>query len=195
MTALLLDVMMVCMSEIVPQNVALPSPLGQNDINAAHKSEIRRLFVQYIALPDPDKCEMLGIPRGEKGVFVELPTQKKFASKYGISERTLNRWKVQAEFVAAVDLKRKEWGMALIPNVLAALYRRCVQYGMAYDVETYLAYFDNWSRTQSVKIKTEKVDADDLRTLIALLPPEKQLHFNELVANLITEAESSRISS
>lgn len=164
-----------------------PSPFY--DKGDVFKKQVFDDFVTFIASPDVEKAEMFEIQKDERGRYRSIPNQNDFAKRYGVSKDTLSRWKGRRDFIEAVDLKRKQWGLDKVPNVLAALYARCVKYGMAYDVETYLAYFANWSRTQVLKHVQEKFDADDIRALLAPLPKEKQDEFFTTLTNILAEAE------
>ena len=148
-----------------------------------------------MALSDPEKCEYMGIEVNPRtGKYDKVPTMIQFALKSGVSRETLSIWKHRPEFIYLVDLKRKQWGLDKVPNVLAALYTRCLKYGMAYDVETYLAYFAGWTRSQAVKGTVDKFAADDLRSIIAQLPIHKQKEAYARIADIIGEAELSRSS-
>lgn len=160
--------------------------------------DIRRItaynaFIIFMSLPDPDKAVMMEVPFNElTKKYAYIPKQKDFAVKYGVHENTLTQWKKRKDFISSVDIKRKEWGLDKVPNVLAALYTRCIKYGMAYDVETYLAYYANWNRTQVIKNVTDKFDVDDLRSIIQELPESKQKDAYTTLADIITQAELRR---
>ena len=147
-------------------------------------------FVRFVASPNPDKCEMLDIPYNEeKKQFASRPTLGLFAQKFGVHYNTLLNWKNRSEFYEGVNVVRAEWGKGQTADVLAALYRRCVQYGNAYDVELWLAYFENWDRKQVVKHVMDSFTADDLRTIISALPKEKQDEAYVRIGEYITLAE------
>lgn len=143
-----------------------------------------------MAMPDPDKCEMLdiGIDR-QTGMPLERPTLKKFAEFEGVSDRTLREWKRRSDFQKTVMAHRHEWGKDRTSNVMAALYRTCIERGNAYDVELWLAYMENWDRKQVVKIVQDKFDADDLRAILAQLPEEVADEYYVKLGELITLAE------
>jgi len=147
-------------------------------------------FVRFVAAPNPDKCEMLGIPYvEEKKQYASRPTLQLFAEKFGVHVQTLYAWKKREEFYEGVNVVRSEWGKGQTADVLAALYRRCVQYGNAYDVELWLAYFENWDRKQVVRHVMDSFTADDLRTIISALPKEKQDEAYVKIGEYITLAE------
>ena len=176
------------------ENISLQNSISSAD--ALRKKDIFLKFVDFMALPDPEKFEYMGIAIDPKtGKYPgKVPTQQQFATRSGVAKETLSRWKAQPEFLYLVDIKRKQWGIDKVPNVLAALYTRCLKYGMAYDVETYLAYFAGWTRTQAIKGEVDKFAADDLRSVIAQLPAEKQKEAYAKIADIIGEAELSRSS-
>lgn len=154
------------------------------------KHQIYMIFVRFMAMPDPDKCELLEIEFDPiKKKYVDTPTLSLFAKKFGVHRNTLRDWKQRDEFTKNVAEARKEWGKDRTGNVLASLYRRCIQHGNAYDVELWLAYFENWDRKQVVKVITDKFAADDLRTIIAALPQEQQDEWYVKIGELITLAE------
>ena len=157
---------------------------------AVYKDQAFKDFVVFFALPDFDKCRMFGIEPDPRTGKSKVPTQNDFALKYGIHINTLSLWKNRKDFMEAVNSVRKNWGRERVGNVMASLYTRCVKYGMAYDVETYLAYYDNWSRTQVVKHVQEKFDADDLRSIINSLPEGIQKDAYEKLGEVIAIAES-----
>ena len=147
-------------------------------------------FVLFISLPDPERAQMFGILPDPKTGKVKPPTQNEFALRYGVSIESLSHWKRRKDFIDAVDQTRRQWGLDRVGNVMASLYTRCIKYGMAYDVETYLAYFANWNRTQVVKHTTEKFDVDDLRAIINSLPEGAQKDNYEKLGELIALAET-----
>lgn len=164
------------------------------------KLDAYRAFVEFYAMPDPDKAAMFDIPKDPKtGRYERTPTLGDFAKKYGVHRNTLTLWKQREDFVAAVDLKQKQWGLDLVPNVMASLYRRCVKYGISTDVELFLAYYKNWDRKQVIKHLTERFDMDDIRALLAPLPKEDQEKFYGILSEIIAKAEilggSSQVSS
>lgn len=165
-------------------------------LNKPHKNALYLKFIEYSSLPDGEKADYLAIEKDPKtGHYKSKPTQKLFAAKFGLSEDTLSLWKKREGFAVAVDMKRKEWGLNLIPNVLASLYRRCVKYGMAYDVETFLSYYTGWSRTQKVDMGNTKFTMDDVRALIAPLPKADQEKYYAILTDIVTGTESRRIST
>lgn len=177
------------MSSDLPKNTDTPtlSPLSGEDMK---KSKVRELFAEFLSLPDPDRAAFMDVPYDpSKRKFAKIPTYTDFALKYGVHTRTLYNWRQQADFNALVKSKREKWGQNLVPNVLAALYTRCIKYGMAYDVETFLAYYEGWSRTQKIQPVGEKFEEGDLRAIISVLPVEEQKQFYESIANILTRAQ------
>lgn len=154
------------------------------------KQHVYTRFARFMAVPDPDKCEMLGIPIDEKtGKMLRRPTLKEFAKHEGVSDDTLTLWKKKKEFQTAVAAYRREWGTELTSNIMGALYRNCIMRGNAYDVELWLAYMENWDRKQVIKVVQEKFDADDLRAIIARLPKEEQDKWYVTIGELISISE------
>jgi hypothetical protein len=157
---------------------------------SVYKEDVFKKFVLFFSLPDPEKCQMFGVEKDPITGKVKVPTQQDFALKYGLAFETLSRWKNRKDFMDAVNMVRRQWGRERTSNVMASLYNRCLKYGMAYDIETYLAYFDNWSRTQVVKHVQEKFDVDDIRTIINSLPEGAQKDAYEKLGQVIAIAES-----
>ncbi len=124
---------------------------------------------------------------------VGLPYAKDFAKKYGIREATLSEWKKRPEFH---ELKREAQILKLsddTSDVLDGLKRRCIRYGMAYDVELFLLYVERWDRKHVLEILSEvKLGDNDIRTLIDGLPEEKQKRFYDTLTELIADAEQAR---
>lgn len=154
------------------------------------KSEIYAKFVRFMAVPDPDRCEMLGISMNrETGLPMENPTLTKFAQHFGVHLNTLRNWKMKPEFQKAVTSFRKDWGKDRTANVMAALYRNILRNGNAYDVELWMAYMENWDRKQVVKIVQEEFTANDIRTIISRLPKDQQNEWYTRIGELVTLAE------
>ncbi len=171
-------------------------PTKSENTTELYKSEVYHKFVEFYSLPDPDKCDFLDIPFIEKlRKYESEPTLKAFAIKFGVHQDTLTNWKKREDFLSAVGARRSDWGKDKTGNVLAALYRRCVKYGMSYDVEMYLAYFEGWDKKQVIETSKEKFDMDDIRALIAPLPKEEREKFYAIITDIITKAESARGNS
>lgn len=169
---------------------AIESPITRDEIN---RDEIMRIYAVYISAPDADKCEMLKIPFDVKlKKYESRPTDIKFAAMHGVHRDTLYNWRKREDFRKTVDKTGKDWGMALLPNVMASLYRTCIKYGRAYDVELFLAYYADWDRKQVIKHVHEKFDVDDLRAIIDELPDEEKENAYEQLGNIITRAELYR---
>ena len=146
-----------------------------------YKSTIFGRFVDWIALPTSER------------INIGIETQKAFAKKYGVQERTLTEWKQRTDFG---DQKREAQILRLqndTADVLEGLKNRCIRYGMAYDVELFLLYVEKWDRKHILEILSEvKLGDNDIRTLVDLLPENKQKLFYDTLTNLIAEAESAR---
>ena len=85
--------------------------------------------------------------------------------------------------------------MESTPDVLEGLKKRCIRFGMAYDIELFLFLVHKWDRKQELKIVSEiKIGNDDIRALVSFLPEEKQTQYYETIATLLAEAESARRS-
>lgn len=174
----------------------IDSPPPKMDTTSVTKADVFQKFVKFMSLPDPEKAEMFEIPLNPKtGRYEKIPNIGDFARKYGVHRNTLSNWRNKEEFINAVSFKRKQWGLEKVPNVLASLYTRCIKYGMAYDVETFLAYYDNWDRKQVQKQVREQFTQDDIRLLLSALPKNEQDQFYGHLAELVARSELIRGST
>ena len=146
-----------------------------------YKKDVYARFIEWQALTSKERAK------------VDIPFAKDFAKKYGIREATLSEWKKRPEFH---ELKREAQILKLsdeTSDVLDGLKRRCIKYGMAYDVELFLLYVERWDRKHVLEILGEvKLGDNDIRTLIDGLPEEKQKKFYDILTELIAEAEQTR---
>lgn len=170
-----------------------PTPINIETPPTIRKKAIFDAFVEFCASPDPDRAEMFGYKLDPlKNRYEKIPSQKDFAIKYGVSQDTLVDWKKREDFIIAVDIKQKQWGVDLTANVMASLYKRCLKYGISADVELFLAYYKNWDRKLVIKDSAERFTVDDLRSLISTLPKNKQDDFITYVSEVLAEAELRR---
>lgn len=158
------------------------------------KADIYQKFVEFMSMPDPDKAALFNIPKDEKGKYERMPTLQDFALKFGVHPNTLTAWKARADFGPGVLSRRMAWGANLTPNVLAALYRRCIQFGRSEDVESWLAIMEGFDRKKgNPMIEVNNFTVNDLRVLVAALPKEKQDQFHATLSNIIVEARNAGI--
>lgn len=124
---------------------------------------------------------------------IKLSTAKLFAGKYKLHESQLSRWKDRNDFVELKSIARREKWEELTPDVIHGLYERCVRYGMASDVELWLAYVEGWDKKQVLEHREEiTLGPNDIRAMVDLLPEEKQGKFYDVLTRLISEAEYAR---
>lgn len=146
-----------------------------------YKKDVYARFIEWQAQTTKE--------RGKSGITFA----KDFANKYGIREATLSEWKKRPEFN---ELKREAQIAKLsdeTSDVLDGLKRRCIKYGMAYDVELFLLYVEKWDRKHVLEILSEvKLGNNDIRTLIDGLPEEEQKRFYDTLTELIAKAEQTR---
>lgn len=124
----------------------------------------------------------------------KLPkTQQEFAKKHKVIEATLSKWKKQSDYEATRMAKMQEKLASKTPDVLQALYTRIKKYGMAYEVELWLAYVEGWDKKKVLEM-TNKVEFGDgdIRALVQNLPKKKQKLFYDTITKLLIEAEASR---
>lgn len=143
-----------------------------------YRTEVFEAFLNWSVLTTDEKKK------------VGTPTAKAFASKYKIHQSQLSRWKARGDFsVTKAELNQRQWSERT-PDVIEGLYKRCVRYGMASDVELWLAYVERWDKKQVHEIKgSVSLRSDDIRSLVDYLPPEKRKLFYETLAGLIAEVE------
>lgn len=129
-----------------------------------YKEEVFEEYLNWMSLSTPEK-QQLGITTG-----------RDFARTHGISEDRLSKWKRQEGFQELVNERMRQRWNELTPNVLYALYIRCMKYGMASDVELWLAYFQDWTRKMVGKNKKAEVEftQNDIRALLAPLSKDEQ---------------------
>lgn len=179
-------------------NASISRPVdsaGHTFKGTLQKPDIFQEFVQYSSLPDPEKCDYLGIERDKDGRPKTKPTLKAFALKWGVSEHSLYDWKKRDDFYGAVLVRGREWGVNRIPNALAALYNRVIKYGMAYDFQVYMAYTIGWNMNRPPERRDLPFTMDDIRAIVAVLPKEKQAKFYAAIADIIGDAELTRSSA
>lgn len=169
-------------------------PPAPKDSSRMLNSEIFAEYCKFAAMPHQDKCEYLGIEKDPKtGRPVAHPTQTAFGKKWGISNTSLTLWKARPEYTQLVLSNSVKWSADKVPDVIAALYRRCLQYGMAYDVEMYLKWAINWDPHKlGQQGGNQPFTMDDIRTIVAVLPREKQAKFYATIADIIADAEVAR---
>ncbi len=173
------------------QSLITDTPQGNYPL-FTRKENIFKQFIKFYSMPDPEKCEMFNVPYNEKkGKYDYVPNQTHFAKKFGVAQLTLSRWKKMPNFYNEVQRHQDEWGLERTPNVMAALYRRCLRFGISSDIELYLAYYQKWDRKHIIKLQGEKYDLDDIRALVGALPEARQKQFYELITTIIGETETS----
>lgn len=145
----------------------------QGDRDIQKKNEYLE-FAKWMATPYPAKAK--------EG----LESEAKFSQYYKVNVSTIHRWKQRSDFWEKVEKHRDKWGRSRTATVLEGLYRRAVKYGMAQEVELWLAYFEGWDKKQIVET-TERFADDDLRNLIGRLPADKQQKYYDLLAQLLTD--------
>lgn len=123
----------------------------------------------------------------------KLPsTQGEFAKKWDVLDCTLSEWKKRADFeTLRGEMFRKKLA-AEVPEVMADMRKRIKKIGKADEVELWLAYAEGWDKKKVLEIKPPLEFGDnDIRTMIALLPPEKQKEYYVTLAKLLSEAQAA----
>ncbi len=154
----------------------------QNNGNFKHAEFL--LFARWMSLPDAGRKEW------------KLPTQGAFAAKHEISEDTLTLWKKKDEFWKLVDRFTRDWAKQFTPNIIKTLYKRANKVENAHpkDTELWLRYIQGFEDKAVETLKTPKAmfAEDDVRTVIAYLPAEKQKFFYATINQLFAEARKER---
>jgi hypothetical protein len=119
--------------------------------------------------------------------------QNSFAALHKVDITTLSNWKKQADFENTRMAKMREKLNSKTPDVINALYKRIIKYGMGYEVELWLAYVEGWDKKKVLELggKVEFGDGD-VRALVQYLPKEKQKAFYDTITKLLIEAEHNR---
>ena len=149
-----------------------------------YKNDVYGRFIEWIAMDTEERYN------------IKIKNLSAFAKKYGVKNGTLTLWQKRPEFL---ELKREAQILKLqlaTSDVLTGLKKRCIRYGMAYDVELFLLYVENWDRKHVLEILGEiKLGDNDVRTLVNFLPEEKQKKFYDVLTELLAEAEYARTNN
>lgn len=163
-----------------------------------NKKEIYQLFIEFIASSGIERAEMFNVPMiiNSKGVkqYEKIPSERDFAIKYGLSRRTTWLWKSTKGFGSSVNDIRLKKGSEKTPNVMEALYRRCLRFGMSNDVELWLQYYEGWSRLQRVEV-VQRFAPDDIGKVMKYLPKEKQQYWYEQLKVLFFDLREAGYSA
>jgi hypothetical protein len=137
-------------------------------------------FILWFALPSPQK-ERLGIE-----------TLEDFSQEWGVTPRSLSRWKDRQGFEEAVRRLRKKWAFDKTGDVMYGIYKAAVK-GNDKSQKLWMQLFEGFTETHEVKqtIKVE-VSVNDIRFLIEGLPePLRTKHYDNF-RDLIIDAEQAR---
>ncbi|MBS3903827.1 MAG: hypothetical protein KGZ39_00690 [Simkania sp.] len=120
---------------------------------------------------------------------VGIISAKIFAKKHSIHESQLSRWKQRSDFHALKMQTQRNKLRDLTPDVLAAFHKRCTKYGMASDIELWLALVEEWDKKKVIEQKPAlEFGPNDIRALIKNLPLDKQKLYYQTLARLIADA-------
>lgn len=102
--------------------------------------------------PSPvEFAEAMGIDDEMVLELVQLPTQKSFAEKYGVSVDTLVDWGKKLELMNEDDEMRR-WARKLTKNLLFSLYNHAMRKGNPLNFKLFLEYVQKWA--PNLKIDT-----------------------------------------
>lgn len=153
------------------------------------KPDIYELFIVWLVTPILEKKKM------------ELESQKAFADRYGVSERTLLRWKGMPELRARVKDIREKLAFERTQGVIDGMYKSAVM-GNDRSQKLWFQIFEGFTEKQEVK-QTLKVEltVNDIRYLIDGLPePYRSEHYGNLTkllkdATMVEKARNVEISN
>lgn len=77
-------------------------------------------------------------------------TQGELAIQLDVSEPTLSNWKYLPGFWDEVKERTIFWGRERTPNVIAALYRKAIKEGNAFEAKLWLQYIEGWKEKTEV---------------------------------------------
>ena len=164
--------------------------------NVKHK-EVYWKFIEWSSMNPFEQAAELGLnfeADGDTGLPKERPTLKHFAARHKVHRNTLLNWQNRPDYQREVYERSKERGISRyqmkMGNALEALYRRCIRYGMAKDVELLLNYAEGWHRNLKVK-EVERLAMDDLRRTITYLPEEKQEYYFKVFEKLYLDLRAA----
>lgn len=152
-------------------------------ISRRYKENEYELFCQWSALPFFARKKM------------GIPTQLQFAKKYGVNDQTLTAWKHRSDYWLKRNKHLKQWGQELTPQVMSALYKKCIREEWSHPkyIELWLKYIEGWDPNAKPEPKGEDyIKPDDIKTLIDILPEEKRNLFYRTLFDLIDEAKKIR---
>jgi hypothetical protein len=101
--------------------------------------------------PEPrDFAIAMGIEDDETLELVEIPTQKAFAQRFGLSEDTLVDWNKTVGLQSSMEQVRN-WATHLTKNVVLALYNNAIRKGNMLEVKLWLQVVEGWEEKQKVE--------------------------------------------
>lgn len=128
----------------------------------------------------------------EEKTGMGITTSRDFAMKYGISEITLSKWKKRQDFQSAKREAMIDKLSLYTPDVLQALIKRCMRYGMSHDIEFYLIYVEGWDKKRVLEVMGEiKLGDADFRSLVERLPENEQKEFYDVFTRFLERTEST----
>lgn len=100
--------------------------------------------------PDPREFAIaMGIEDEETLELIDIPTQKAFAVRFGLSEDTLVDWNKTAGLQNTMEQVRA-WATHLTKNVVLALYNNAIRKGNMMEVKLWLQVVEGWEEKQKV---------------------------------------------
>lgn len=143
-----------------------------------YKKDIFKKFVEWSAMTDEEK------------VSCGIPNARAFASKHKLHSSQLSRWTQRKDFNTLKFERMRESWSEFVPEAFEALRKRIQRFGMARDVELWLAYTEGWDRKKAAEQRAPpSFTEDDIRNLLSFLPREEQIKFWQLIAKILLRAQ------
>ncbi len=143
---------------------------------AVYKVDEYQQFLDFYTLPAVERKRLGYKSLGEWSI------------RNGVHRNTITRWKARDDFKREVYEKRMEWGSDQIGEVLEGWKKACMK-GSTPAIELWLAYFSGWNKNKLDTQHRESFNQDDMRSLVTILPPDRQKYFYQILAQLIIESE------
>lgn len=136
----------------------------------------REVFRTWLLIPrtylgvSEQVLRALGIVDSEAIELHSIKSQGEFATKFGVAEPTLSRWKQEMEKGGDFEDFRMEM-QRLTKNVMGALYRKTISDADAARVKLWLQVVEGWNETihQDVRYKPYELSEEEKKELDRLI--------------------------
>jgi hypothetical protein len=169
-----------------------PSKAGKKP--KVEKSKSEKFFTErpvYLKEAYADFIRWSILTPTEKKKEKEPKTQKAFALKWNISEKTIVDWKARGDYEERRGREFKHKLALEEPQIMESLVKRIHKYGQAMDVELWYALVKGWDKKKVLEIKDPVIFGEgDIRVLIQRLPKKDQQEYFNTLAKLLAKAKS-----